>query len=184
MNTRELEGLSPLQKIVAVRALFIATIYLCSGIATKEIPLSMFNKPLLFAPNDEEIFISHPEWNDRDLHILEGNLLRGMMSICCIGMDEALDSRFGKKPQQYPNSDIGNLRAIIYMMRCAFAHTPTLPKWEISKSHQKVFSINEIDMTIDFRILNGKKLVLAHHHGVTGFCKLMDLCVRVIEAND
>ncbi|MDD4873917.1 MAG: hypothetical protein PHE15_02945, partial [Dehalococcoidales bacterium] len=38
----------------------------------------------------------------------------------------------------------------------------------------------KVNMTIDFKELDKKKVVLADHNGVEGFCKLMDLCVRVI----
>ena len=178
--------LSPLQKVVAARNLFTATIYVCSGMSTGNIPLSMFNEPIVFAPNNERIVIRKNTWTEHDLHVLEHNLLQSMIGVCCIALDEALDSKFGEKPKQYSDSDIDNLRAIIYMImiRCAFAHTPTSPVWDISNKHQKVFHIDTINMTMDFTKLDKNKVVMTDHNGVTGFCKLMDLCVKVIAAND
>ena len=184
LNTGMTKELSPLQKAVAARNLFIATIYVCNGMAKGNIPLSTFNEPIVFAPNNEKIAICKNVWNERDLSIIEHNLLQGIIGVCCTALDEALDSKFGEKPMQYSNSDIDNLRAIIYMIRCAFAHTPTSPVWQINKRYQKSFHINELNITMNFEKLDKKRLVMADHNGLTGFCKLMDFCVRVINAND
>ena len=107
-----------------------------------------------------------------------------MIGICCIVLDDALNSKFGENPKQYSDSDVDNLRAMIYMMRCVFAHTPTSPVRAIKNKYKKVFRIDKLNMTMDFTELDGKKVIIADHNGVTGFCKLMDFCVKVVTAND
>ncbi len=202
MSTRKKEGLPPVMKVNAAKGLLINTIYLCSAIEQKTIPLSTFNANLIFAPNNEQIFIS-PIYTERivgalnemqmyihrkradeaDLDNFRNNLLACVMGNCSIILDEALDGKFGDKPKQFSDSDLDQLRAIIYMMRCAFAHTPTLPRWDIRQGskYDKEFHIKEINMTIDGRKLDGKKLSIKDHGGMVGYLTLMELCARFIK---
>ncbi len=67
------------------------------------------------------------------------------------------------------------------MFRCAFAHTPSKPKWMISKYYQKTYTIKEIDFKIDFRDLDGKILEENQHGGLNALFNLMNYCLIVLK---
>ena len=214
MNNRKKEGLSPLQMVDAARNLLIATVYIGNSIDKGTLSLGAFNENLIFAPNDEYIFLSTkymPEiiaklrskqmfmkkrvWKKNDLNVFRKNLLQGVIGTCFVVLHEALSEKFNSKEGMLYEifkgkhegtqfSDVNKLRAVVYMLRCAFAHTPTLPKWEVHEEYRRLFHIDAIDITVDFRDLNDKVLSHEHHGGWIGVFKLMNLCEIFIKAND
>jgi hypothetical protein len=132
------------------------TNYMQDGIEKGLIPVSVFNRNL-------NINLDGQSWSIKPLAIsvkglvgIAGNLNNIMLGTCFIAIDEAFNTVFGPKPRSLEN-DLNSLRAIIFMIRCAFAHNPTTPTWEIKKlKYQRVLSVKEIGYTLDFTSLNGK----------------------------
>lgn len=145
----------------AVYDSWVFSLYVQAGIKRGAIPRCAFNKELTVKTNGKkDVVIRPPKHEAVDIDGIADNLRVITMGTCFIAFDEALDQVFGKKPETYSDSDIDSLRAIIYMMRCAFAHTPASPKWCIKTKNRRIFSIKEINFVIDFSQLNGKRLSL------------------------
>ncbi|MBI4296050.1 MAG: hypothetical protein HY667_02905, partial [Chloroflexi bacterium] len=117
--------------------------------------------------------------------VLADNLRLFLIGTCLIAFDSVLNQVFGAKPGKYSSdNDIHSLRAIIYMMRCAYAHTPTFPTWKIDKTqYKRKFTISEINFEIDFTSLDGKSLAIRDCGGWDGIFRLFRHCIAVIKKN-
>ncbi len=161
---------------------WLLSLYVLSGIEQGVIPHSLFNEQLIIKTNGKIVAtIKSPENQEVDIDVIADNLKNITLGNCFLAFDEALDQAFGAKPKQYSDSDTDSLRAIIYMMRCAFAHTPSLPKWCIKPKYRKILSLEKIHFLIDFSQLNGKELISEHHGGMFSLLQLMDYCMDEIK---
>ena len=182
-NSTNSKNLSPLVKVRTIRSLLLTTLYICNGIETGRIPAQLFNEDLQLRADGKIFGIARPLVRTDDLTGEVNNLKVGMLGVCCIGLDTLLDEAFGKKPENYDDSDIDALRAIVYMIRCAFAHEPTLPVWKItSRKYLREFRINELDIEVDLINLNRQVLIGSQYGGWEGIFKIMDYCEKVVGA--
>ena len=175
-----MSNLTPLMQVRTAKSLWLMTLYICNGIQKGKIPPKLFDEPLTLTADGETIAVITPKWEIGNPYDMADNLQQGVLGICCIALDSALDATFGSKPSSYSNSDIDALRVIVYMIRCAFAHEPTLPTWNVKPKHHRRFSIDKISLEMDFTQLNGEVLAPAHHGGWRGLLMLMDYCEEVI----
>ena len=181
-TSKNSKRLSPLMQVKTARNLLIFTIYICNGIEKGIIPPELFNETLQLQEDGKPFGRVRPLWKTTNLSDDVHNLRVGMLGVCCIALNTALDETFDKKPEKYTNSDIDALRAIIYMFRCAFAHNPILPVWDVSKKHQRQFSISELDLEMDFTTLNGQGVNGSQYGGWEGVFKLIDYCMKAVES--
>lgn len=87
------------------------------------------------------------------------NQLRAALAIAVIQTDTVLSDYYKSKGQPYQDTDQERraTRCIIYMIRCAFAHNPLEPKWEVkSDNYKDVFKVPSVRFTLDTRELHGK----------------------------
>jgi len=49
-----------------------------------------------------------------------------------------------------PESKEDKLRTVIYMVRCAFAHSPADPKWRVKEKYRKLYQLNLANRTLSF----------------------------------
>lgn len=99
-------------------------------------------------------------------------------------LDEALDQAFGSKDPA-DTSNRGSLRAIVYMIRCAFAHGPFTPRWDIRGRYLKRFSVETDDnfvVTLDCPKLNGDGVKPEHFGGFESYIKLYQYAAREVSA--
>ena len=73
-------------------------------------------------------------------------------------------------------SERGQLRSLIYMVRCAFAHDMMMPVWNIKSSYRRILEIpcSQKSLRIDLRELNGKSFNDEHIGGVEGWFEIRD----------
>ncbi len=126
------------------------------------------------------------------------NLVFSTLATAACAIDRALDNKFGKKDSK-DRSEIGALRNIFYMIRCAFAHDPCNPQWcckgaycespysiTISKilSSRVVFREGEaenIAFELDFNQINNQRLDFTHFEGLDGFFLLAEYAKKQVE---
>ncbi len=179
-----MKSLTPYINAKAVYDSWIFSLYIQAGVKNGIISSSEFNRELTIKVEGKKIALIQPPTNDTvDIDGIADNLEKITLGTCLIAFDEALDQVFDKKPETYVDSDIDSLRAIIYMMRCAFAHSPTTPKWCIKKRNRRIFNIKEIQFVMDFRQLDGKELTYENHGGLQTLWKLMEYCLTMIKAH-
>jgi len=100
---------------------------------------------------------------------------------CFVIIDEALNQLCGEKPQHYSDTDIDALRAIIYMLRCAIAHSPTAPVWKAKGSFYRSFKISEIGYELDGRTLDGRGVEHKDYGGLVGAISLIDHSLKIVK---
>ena len=177
---KHLNSFTPFEFALAAYDCWILALYIKMGVWLGDIPDSFFeNKIQISEGRNRWVIIPHKE--QRDMKGVSDNLVRTSQGTCFIAFDEALDDAFGEKPVQYEDNDKDSLRAIIYMFRCAFAHTPIIPTWSITKKRRQVFRIREISFEMDFRDLDGKRLDESHHAGLHALLQLMDYCLSTLK---
>ncbi|WP_150428423.1 hypothetical protein [Dechloromonas sp. CZR5] len=96
------------------------------------------------------------------------NALVGMaFGTSAMVLDAAFDvANLKRKPQsRQPNDE---LRTLVYMVRCAFAHNPALPLWEArGKEHARLLSLSVggTPLSIDLAALHGQPFEYDHIGG-------------------
>jgi hypothetical protein len=73
------------------------------------------------------------------------------------------------------------LRALLYMIRNAFAHDPFNPRWEVRSANRRgTVYIEELGLHIDLAKLNGEFLDPAVWGGMTGLLDILRVAERVV----
>ena len=105
----------------------------------------------------------------------------------CFGVSAiVLDAAFeAAKIKPNPNSRDPNdeLRTLVYMVRCAFAHKFANPCWEARRNYARNIELNleESDLFIDMEALNGNDFEYSHIGGFSNWYKIREMAVRVIK---
>lgn len=95
-----------------------------------------------------------------------------MNTICTNNIKKKIDNPTG----------ITAARVIVQQIRNAYSHDPILPRWIISNPiHQQVFVIEEIDLSIDLKALDGELFEIKHINNYQGLNKLFKYCMKSME---
>jgi hypothetical protein len=81
-------------------------------------------------------------------------------------LDQAFDAA-GMKPKPDATDNIGQLRALIYMVRCAHAHRIADPHWEVRGKYARTLTvhIDGVTISLDLRPLHGEAFDIDRHLG-------------------
>jgi hypothetical protein len=180
----QMETYTPYEHAKSIVDCWIFSLYLKYGFEQGKIPSDIFKNKLEFkSVSDKKAVISLKSNHQKtNVYGLSQNLMSYILGDCFLTFDEALDDIFGDKPKEYKNDDIDSLRAIVYMIRCAHAHTPSKPQWRIDRQkYKRLFTIKGIDFKIDFHDLDGKELSENHHNGFLGLWVLIEYTLAIIK---
>ncbi len=85
-----------------------------------------------------------------------------------------------KRPQSFAPAD--ELRTLVYMVRCAFAHNPAMPCWDARKYYARLLSLplGASTMTLDLASLHGRPFEHEHIGGFANWFKIRSESERVI----
>jgi hypothetical protein len=88
------------------------------------------------------------------------------VGVSAMVLDKAFESA-GIKVDPKANDDIGQLRTLVYMIRCAYAHGFADPRWKVGKSYYRTLNFGFYDtrILIDLTKLDGQRLDYIHHIG-------------------
>ncbi|NGX54757.1 MAG: hypothetical protein KR126chlam2_00376 [Chlamydiae bacterium] len=119
------------------------------------------------------------------------NLVLTAIGTASSALDKALDKKFGNKNPE-DHSQVGSIRNIIYMIRCAFTHDPCNPTWICYEKYQKkpyaltidksvskriIFAENSsqtLNFEYDFEKLTDTSVNFKHFHALDGFFLLAE----------
>lgn len=177
--------LSAYERADALFQCYILSLYVESNLGEGKIPHDLFRQPLRITQNGKRIAVVNPSHALNICGVAQdlSNVIKGS---CFIAFDAALDQLFKRKPRNFPlvysKMPEGTLRLIVYMMRCAFAHNPALPVWEVNKEYRnvKVLKIPEIPFEIDITQLD-KRPLDESQHGQVPVLYLMKHCLATIK---
>jgi len=122
-------------------------------------------------------------WNDMNLEKLKkaaGNQLMVSMAASAITVDDALSRVYGKNSfdaWKKDPSDLNSLREIIFLIRCAYAHTMPDVHWCIDKKRKDaIYQVCTPDGNVSFNAGNKQreKLKFNHFGGLKGYFDLVN----------
>jgi hypothetical protein len=136
-------------------------------------------------PSDIRMPIPGQTYNDKVIYRQLHNLVLSSTAALIIAVDTALDETFGHKNPLNAEDPVDALRAIIYMLRCAWSHDMVNPKWELKgdkyrRKYQVTVPeeiISDVSLghvvqpqtyALDFAELDGKFVELAPFRGIEG----------------
>jgi len=167
----------PYYKITTAKELLLFTLRICDMLEKGEIDENKLNRTILV----DNILRIECNWKPHTFTTLAINLRLCVMGNCFIIIDEALNGIFGDKPEQYLDTDTDALRAIIYMLRCAVAHSPTAPVWEVKGRYRRNFRIDEIGYELRVKDLDGKPFKHNHYGGLAGVMSLINYSLEIVK---
>lgn len=107
----------------------------------------------------------------------------------CFGVSAiVLDAAFdvgGLKNKPGSRLDADELRTLVRMVRCAFAHNPALPVWEArgnDYSRQLSFAVGDVSLSVDLASLHGQAFEYDHIGGFANWLRIRDSALSLINA--
>ncbi len=170
---------TPYEQVNEAAFLWTFSVYIFDGVINGLIPPNLIKRRIVVNSLSPKFYLDASRIN-LNMNSLAINNLLASSAICAIAIDSALDEAFGDKPDKYSDKDIDSLRAIVYMIRCAFAHNPLNPKWVIKSKYRRVFSIKEIGLKVDLTDLDDIPVHPDHHGGWEGFNKILLFSLKIL----
>ena len=119
--------------------------------------------------------------SDKGVSVLVRNQMRSALGVWAIGVHSILNDTFRNEPYEDMDEEQKAVRCIIYMFRCAFAHNPILPKWNVTNpEYDSIFKVPSINYTFSTKGLNGKLLDDAKINWL-GLIDLMQYCETLVD---
>ena len=117
------------------------------------------------------------------------NIFLACTGMCAIAFDAAMDAAFGTKDRGFPSvgsPDVLSARAILFQMRNAFAHTPTMPRWSVTNpQYRRTFRVEACSLELDLAGLNGRDLSIQKDFGGWDTLRrLFVFCIDRVREND
>ena len=99
--------------------------------------------------------------------------------------DNAIDKTFGAK-NPMDTTQLGSARAIIYQIRCAFAHDPMNPRWDVTPKYNRTYTaaINTPvarTITFDRPSISGKLFSSSDFGGIAGYLGLLEFVLGEVK---
>jgi hypothetical protein len=134
----------------------------------------------------------HRSFSVEEVKLWGRNNLLMSLGTAAIATNTALDAVFTKKDKASGTTDLGAARAIIYQIRCAFAHDPLTPIWKPADRFKHTYRVSvrvplesgQIESrTIEFHpsSLRGKHLSALDFGGLGGYMGLLLFCLHQVE---
>jgi hypothetical protein len=116
-----------------------------------------------------------------DLMFAAENTFNITLGATSIIMDESLTS-CGIKNSYADQTPRGQIRSLIYMIRCAFAHNMVQPTWNVYPKYRKLieFTALEENIRIDLAELNGYPFQMDHIGGHDVYWELKNKVLEMI----
>ena len=99
----------------------------------------------------------------------------------------ALDKAFETaeiRPEPESDNNVAQLRTLIYMVRCAYAHGIAEPRWEVRGKYRRAMSVelDGITTLFDLEKLDGKVFDFKHIGGHSNWNRMRDAAIQVLRA--
>lgn len=175
---------NPTQAIDETYKTFVLSMRIQNGFKEGFIDQKCFTSSIEI-PSDLRMPIPGQNYDQRAIYRQFHNLVLSATAAFIIAVDTALDETFGAKNPFNTHDTIDSLRAIIYMLRCAWSHDMANPTWELKgDKYRRAYQVTvpqEIVSTLssgqitdsqryelDFAKLDGKYVELALFRGIEG----------------
>jgi hypothetical protein len=116
---------------------------------------------------------------DRDLVLAAQNLYSSVLGLSAISLEAAL-SDAGIRNNPADTSPRGDLRTLVYQIRCTFAHDMMYPRWQVADRYLRElrFIVGGSKRTVDLRRLNGQLFELESVGGMLVYLEIKKELLR------
>jgi hypothetical protein len=175
--------LSPYGRINNATNVLAVAMCLHQAVRNGKVTVDMIEPLLKIVDSAGGQFELRPAYTQEGLETLSYNLITAALCIASIQVDVALTALQKADPKLGPDFD--DLRDLFYMLRCALAHEPASPKWEIRKQkYRRVVEVKALRLRVDFVQLEGKPFDPSHMGGMPGMLHLLEHARRVVAKID
>lgn len=132
---------NPIQAIDETYKTFVLAMRIQSGFKEGLINQKCFTSSIEI-PSDLRMSIPEQNYDQRAIYRQFHNLVLSATAALIIAVDTALDETFGAKNPLNTQDPIDSLRAIIYMLRCAWSHDMANPTWALKgDKYRKTYQV-------------------------------------------
>lgn len=119
-----------------------------------------------------------------DIHLGAENCILLSVWALFLALDTALDQA-GINNDPSAQDSFGQLRVLIYMGRCAFAHNVLAPRWEVRGKYSRKLSIiiPGVNLRLDLNQLSGKPFEIRQIGGYSQLIKMKDHILEMLAKN-
>jgi hypothetical protein len=104
------------------------------------------------------------------------------MSASALTLDDAFNA-FGQKPKPGATDEAGQLRVLVYMVRCAYAHGIADPLWEVRGKYLRTLALNleGVPLTLDLSTLHGQSFLVTQIGGYPYWYRMRNAALRLLK---
>ena len=134
-------------------------------------------------PEDPHCIPANQFTNMDDIHLGAENSILLSVGAFFLALDTALDEA-GYNRNAETDDSLGQLRILIYMCRCAFAHNVLRPHWEVRGKYLRNLAIEDkgIKIAIDLNLLNGKEFNINQIGGYSQLFQIKDCTLSMLNS--
>ena len=183
---------TPMQAISSAFEMFVFSCFVNDAIGTNRITLSTFSQQTELQDDGKGLVIKHGFTNEQ-LKAGARNLVLMALASTALATDKAMDIVCGAKDPD-DTSDLGSARAILYQIRCAFAHDLLVPIWNPKSKYKHTYRVTvnvpresgtatprTIELNMPF--LEGKHLSIADFGNLSGYVALLQYCFDKVNSD-
>ena len=159
------------------------TIKLLSFCELGQINPSEFDTDHIVELGNERLHFPRGKFSDKiSLEQAPGTSVLIAMSASAFVLDDTFKA-FGIRPNPDAVDNDGQLRALVYMVRCAYAHGIAAPLWEVRNKYLRNFSINlgGGSLSLDLRPLHGLPFDIGQLGGYANWYRIRDSALRLLK---
>jgi hypothetical protein len=88
----------------------------------------------------------------------------------------------GMKPAPDAAGNDGQLRTLIFMVRCAYAHRLGTPRWEVRGKYRRTLNVNlgSAAISLDLRALHGQDFDVGQLGGYANWYRIREAALRLL----
>jgi hypothetical protein len=182
---------TPIQAIRSAIEMFVFSCFVNDAIGTNRITRSIFSQEVMLQDDGKGLVIKHG-FTDEQLKADGRNLVLMALAATALATDRAMDIVCGVKDPD-DTSELGSARAIMYQIRCAFAHDLLVPIWNTKSKYKHTYRMTvnvarepgtttSRTIELDMSSLGGKHLSLADLGNFGGYMALLEYCFQKVRS--
>lgn len=183
---------TPVQAIKSAIELFVFSCFVNDAVSTNRITLNTFNQQTKLEDDGKGLVIKHG-LTDEQMKANGRNLVLMALASTTLATDKAMDIVCGAKNPD-DTSDLGSARAIVYQIRCAFAHDLLVPIWNPKSKYKHAYRVTvnvpresgtatPRTIELDMSSLGGKHLSLSDFDNFGGYMALLEYCFQKVQSD-
>lgn len=183
---------TPIQAMRSAVEMFVFSCFLNDAIGANRITLSIFSQQIELQDDGKGLVIKQG-FTDEQLKADARNLVLMALASTALATDKAMDIVCGAKNPD-DTSDLGSARAILYQIRCAFAHDLLVPIWSPKSKYKHTYRVTvnvpresgaatPRTIQLDMPFLGGKHLSIADFGNLGGYWALLQYCFDKVQSD-